>query len=106
MAAAQADEGEHPTVPHGSRPGVTPTSKCVSGYEFEHIRNGTPRAEAERFLDGPGRFWDGNKNLAIYRSCAGSWREAQVGVKYVGGRVFWVSGTRIVNGTLIAPPKA
>lgn len=87
-----------------SRPGVTPSSKCVSGYEFEQLRAGTPRAEAEAFLDGPGR--GDQHTLRHYRSCAGTWRQAQVSVKYLDGRVFSVFDTRISGGGhFIVPAK-
>jgi hypothetical protein len=79
-----------------ARPGVTPSSACVSGYEFNNLLEGTPRAEAERFLDGPGRG-DGD-SLRVYRSCANDWAHAQVHVRYVRGRVFSVMGMRIGDG--------
>jgi hypothetical protein len=87
-----------------SRPGVTPTSACVSGWEFNNLHEGTPRAEAERFLDGSGRG-DGD-SLRIYRSCANDWAHAQVHVRYVRGRVFSVMGMRIgQGGRFDVPPK-
>lgn len=86
-----------------SRPGVTPDSKCVSGYEFNNLPNGTPRADAEAFLDGPGRGW--GQSVRIYRSCAGSWASAQVSVRYVDGKVRSVMGVRMDGGRLLLPPQ-
>lgn len=93
-----------PAASQASRPGVTPSSTCVSGWEFNHLLEGTPRAEAERFLDGPGRGDD--RQLRKYRSCANDWARAQVHVKYVRGRVFSVMGLRIgPGGRFDVPPN-
>lgn len=91
------------SVIDGSREGVTPKSKCVSGYELRNLKRGTPRAEAERFLDGRGRS-DGPL-IRAYRSCAYSWRFANVSVSYYKGRVFDVIRIRSKNGTLVIPPR-
>lgn len=102
---AAADEFEVPSQwgLNGSRDGVTPRSKCVSGYEFQNLKNGTPRAQAERFLDGPGRS-DG-RFIRVYRSCAYPWRHAHVSVSYYKGHVFDVIRVRSKNGTLVIPPR-
>lgn len=93
-----------PAASQASRPGVTPSSACVSGWEFNNVLEGTPRADAERFLDGPGR--GGDPQLRLYRSCANDWAHAQVHVRYVRGRVFSVMGMRIGRGgRFVVPPR-
>lgn len=104
VALVAAPAAAEPNVP-GSRPGVTPNSACVSGWEAENLAWGTPRVEAEKFLDGPGRGED--QKLRVYRSCAGPWDHAQVHVRYINGRVAMVMNLRIGrHGTLGVPPRS
>lgn len=79
-----------------SRPGITPTSKCVNNSEFYRIdKGGKTRAEAEAILDGPGRSaieptvnrvaesW----HRRLYRGCGGTWDNSVITVVYSNGRV-------------------
>ena len=74
-APAVADPGV-PEVPNGSRPGVKPTSKCVTKSEYYSLNFKMSRAEVERILDGSGHSrsrrpgvntWKARK----YRGCDG-----------------------------------
>lgn len=92
-----------PAASLASRPGVTPSSACVSGWEFNQLTSGASRAAVEDLLDGPGRATYAGQRA--YRSCAGSWRQAQVVVRYAEGRLTLFAGVRLNSGSLSVPSK-
>jgi hypothetical protein len=70
----------------GSRPGVTPTSRCVTPSEFYSLdRFKTTREEAERILDWKGRSAKSGVNTwrwRYYRGCNGTWTTSKIGIRY------------------------
>lgn len=73
-----------------SRPGVTPTSACVSGWEFGQLRDGMSRQDVEALLDGPGRPHPRySRRMAEYRPCASpTWRQGRTIVEYRHGAFY------------------
>lgn len=82
------------------RPGVNPTSPCVTPSEFYSIdKGGKTRKEVNAILD-----WEGRNALTqtadrlaytwhvrLYRGCNGSWWNSPIWVHYKNGRVTYAA---------------
>lgn len=78
-----------------TRPGVTPTSGCVTRPEWNHLHHGMARAEVYRLLD-----WEGGPvlmptvakpreswRIRTYRGCKGSWGSSRIYLWFRHGRL-------------------